>query len=228
MYKQSVIIVTDRYININKKGPMKTILCFGDSNTWGYSPVDGRRYNRSERWPALLTGLLPPGYRVIEQGLPGRTTFFDDPSAGFTSGNDSLHSCIEKYQPDYTVLMLGTNDLKASFAQSAEDISKNVARLVKNIYDLSGMHKHTAAVVLLVAPPVISEVGSFGQLFTGGRDKSKAFARCYALRADELGCEFYDAGSVVCSSLIDGIHWEAGQHRNMAEGVSIKLKEILG
>ncbi|HEY5716363.1 MAG TPA: SGNH/GDSL hydrolase family protein [Psychromonas sp.] len=205
---------------------MKTILCFGDSNTWGYSPVDGRRYNATQRWPALLTSLLPAGYQIIEQGQPGRTTFFDDPAAGLVNGNDYLAPCLEKYQPDYLVLMLGTNDLKTSFAQSADDISQNAAKLVRKIQELSGQNKLKAHSVCLVAPPVISEVGYFGLLFEGGEEKSKAFARYYALRAEELGCAFFDAGSVVNSSAIDGIHWEADQHRKMADEISIKLKEM--
>ena len=206
---------------------MKTILCFGDSNTWGYSPIDGRRYNANERWPALLTSLLPLGYQIIEQGQPGRTTFFDDPAAGLMNGNDYLVPCLEKHQPDYIVLMLGTNDLKTSFAQSADDISQNAAKLVREILGLTCQNKQKAPNICLVAPPIISEVGYFGQLFEGGVEKSKEFARYYALRAEELGCEFFDAGSVVNSSSIDGIHWEADQHRKMADEISIKLKEML-
>ncbi len=206
---------------------MKTILCFGDSNTWGYSPVDGRRYNENERWPALLTSLLPLGVRIIEQGQPGRTTFFDAPDAGLVNGKNDLIPCLKKYQPDYIVLMLGTNDLKTSFAQSAEDISQNTAKLVREIQQLSIQNKQKAPAICLVAPPVISEVGYFGQLFAGGAEKSKEFAGYYTLRAEELGCEFFDAGSVVNSSPIDGIHWQADQHKKMADEISIKLKEML-
>ncbi|WP_019616985.1 SGNH/GDSL hydrolase family protein [Psychromonas ossibalaenae] len=206
---------------------MKSILCFGDSNTWGYSPVDGRRYNENERWPALLTSLLPLGCRIIEQGQPGRTTFFDDPAAGLVNGNDDLVPCLQKHQPDYIVLMLGTNDLKSSFAQSADDISRNTAKLVLKIQQHSTQNIQKAPAICLVAPPVIYEVGYFGQLFAGGAQKSKQFARYYALRANELGCEFFDAGSVVNSSSIDGIHWEADQHRKMADQISIKLKAML-
>ncbi len=212
---------------MNKKEIMKTILCFGDSNTWGYSPVDGQRYSAEQRWPALLAGQLPAEYKVIEQGQPGRTTFFADPSAGLSCGNDDLLPCLVKHQPDYIILMLGSNDLKASFAQSAEDISRNAAQLVQQIQESSWQKKPKAVNVLLVAPPVISEVGYFGQLFAGGAEKSRDFGECYALRANELGCAFFDAGRVVNSSAIDGIHWEAEQHKNMAEGIAVKLKEIL-
>ncbi|WP_037028275.1 SGNH/GDSL hydrolase family protein [Psychromonas aquimarina] len=206
---------------------MKTILCFGDSNTWGYSPVDGRRYNADQRWPALLTSLLSLDCRIIEQGQPGRTTFFDAPDAGLVNGHDDLVPCLKKHQPDYIVLMLGTNDLKSSFAQSADDISRNTAKLVREIQQHSSQNKQPAPAICLAAPPAISEVGYFGQLFAGGAEKSREFAGYYALRAQELGCEFFDAGSVVTSSPIDGIHWEADQHRKMADKISIKLKEML-
>lgn len=205
---------------------MKTILCFGDSNTWGYSPVDDRRYDSNQRWPALLTSRLPLGYQIIEQGQPGRTTFFDDPAAGLVNGNDSLIPCLEKYQPDYIVLMLGTNDLKTSFAQSADDISQNAAKLVQGILGFTSQNKQKSIRVCLIAPAIISEVGYFGHLFAGGAQKSQAFARYYAVRAEELGCEFFDAGSVVNSSPMDGIHWEEDQHRKMAEALSIKLKNM--
>jgi lysophospholipase L1-like esterase len=206
---------------------MKTILCFGDSNTWGYASVDGGRYSAEQRWPALLTGLLPAECRIVEQGQPGRSTFFDDPSAGFVRGSDDLQLCLEKYQPDYIVLMLGTNDLKASFAQSGEDISRNAAKLVRQIQQGNWLKSPKNVEVLLVAPPVIFEVGYFGQLFAGGAEKSKEFSGYYALRAKELGCAFFDADSVVTSSAIDGIHWEVEQHRNMAQGIAAKLKQIL-
>ena len=205
---------------------MKIILCFGDSNTWGYSPIDGKRYTQDERWPALLTHLLPDQCMIIEQGQPGRTTFFDDPAAGLSNGNDALLPCLEKYQPDYIVLMLGTNDLKSSFAQSGDDISHNVAKLVKQIQQYA-LQNSKAIAVLLVAPPAITEIGYFGQLFAGGADKSQAFAKCYALRAQELGCDFFDAGDVVSSSSVDGIHWEVDQHSAMAQGIAVKLKEWL-
>lgn len=206
---------------------MKTILCFGDSNTWGYSPVTGQRYKESQRWPALLAKLIPADYQIIEQGLPGRTTFFDDPAVGLVSGHSSLLPCLKKYQPDCVVLMLGTNDLKASFAQSAADISHNAAKLVQEILDFAGQIMKKTVTVCLVAPPEIAEVGYFGQLFAGGALKSQAFANLYAVRAEELGCDFFDAGSVVNSSPIDGIHWPAAQHRKMAAALAIKLKEIL-
>ncbi|MDD3928780.1 MAG: G-D-S-L family lipolytic protein, partial [Sphaerochaeta sp.] len=57
---------------------MHTILCFGDSNTFGTNPSGGR-WSYEDRWTGILSGLLGPSYRIIEEGMGGRTTVFDDP-----------------------------------------------------------------------------------------------------------------------------------------------------
>ena len=91
---------------------MKTILCFGDSNTWGYNPENGQRFGPEERWTGILRNSLGEDYRVIEEGLNGRTTLWDDPIAGFKNGLDYLMPCLESHMPfDLITIMLGTNDL---------------------------------------------------------------------------------------------------------------------
>jgi len=62
---------------------MKTVLCYGDSNTWGYDPATQSRYPREVRWPRVLRKELGDGYLVIEEGLNGRTTVWDDPNSIF-------------------------------------------------------------------------------------------------------------------------------------------------
>lgn len=64
------------------EGFMKSILCFGDSNTWGWNPGNASRYSLDQRWPGLLMKELGPDYYVIEEGLSGRTTVCDDPVEG--------------------------------------------------------------------------------------------------------------------------------------------------
>ena len=60
---------------------MKQILCFGDSNTYGLIPgTSDQRYGWGIRWTSILDDKVSAkGYRVIEEGLCGRTTVFDDP-----------------------------------------------------------------------------------------------------------------------------------------------------
>ena len=53
---------------------MYRILCYGDSNTWGYIPLTEKRYPPEVRWTGRLQRLLGPDYQVLEDGLSGRTT----------------------------------------------------------------------------------------------------------------------------------------------------------
>ncbi len=104
---------------------MKTVLCYGDSNTWGSDPETGERFAPDVRWPGVLRRSLGEGYWVIEEGLGGRTTVRDDPIEGaHKNGRAYLRACLESHKPiDLMTIMLGTNDLKARFAASASDIA---------------------------------------------------------------------------------------------------------
>ena len=103
---------------------VKKILCYGDSNTWGYNPHTELRYPRAVRWTGVLQRGLGPAYHVIEEGLNGRTTVWDDPIEGYKSGKEYLVPCLETHKPmDLVVIMLGTNDLKHRFSLTAFDIA---------------------------------------------------------------------------------------------------------
>jgi lysophospholipase L1-like esterase len=102
---------------------IKTVLCYGDSNTWGSDPETGERFAPEVRWPGVLRQALGEGYWVVEEGLNGRTTVRDDPIEGaHKNGRTYLPACLEFHKPiDLVLIMLGTNDLKARFAASASD-----------------------------------------------------------------------------------------------------------
>ncbi len=206
---------------------MKTILCFGDSNTWGAIPGENRRYGPQERWPALLSDLLPVDWHIIEEGQPGRTTVLDDPFEGNKNGLKYLRPYLESHHPDLVVIMLGTNDLKHRFGLSASDISRGAARLVEEVYRFTSFNSNKPPMVLLVSPPVVKELGHHKDMFMGAEEKSKALAHCYAQRADELQCAFFDAGSVVESCPVEGVHWQVEQHEKMAKAMSAKIISIL-
>ncbi len=110
----------------------KRILCFGDSNTWGYM-TSGGRFDEETRWPMRLGKLLGPEYTVIEEGFNGRTCVFDDPiEGGYKSGLTYLPPCVMSHSPlDLVILMLGTNDLKKRFGMTAFTIGGGVTALVK-------------------------------------------------------------------------------------------------
>src|SRR5512143_1112361 len=113
---------------------MQTILCFGDSNTWGYNPETAERYPPDVRWTGVLQQKLGAQYRVIEEGLNGRTTVWDDPVQPGRNGRIYLGPCLESHRPlDAVVLFLGLNDLKVRFSATAEDIAKGAGALVEII-----------------------------------------------------------------------------------------------
>lgn len=202
---------------------MKTILCFGDSNTWGAIPGKNQRYGIHERWPALLKLWLPNDWHIIEEGQPGRTTVFDDPFERSKNGLKYLIPCLESHLPDLVVIMLGTNDLKHRFGLSASDISRGAARLVEEVYQFTSLSTNKHPDVILVAPPEVKEIGHHKDMFLGAEKKSRELAGFYAQRADELKCSFFDAGSVVESCPVEGVHWQVEQHKKMAEEISIKI-----
>ena len=110
----------------------KRILCFGDSNTWGYTPKGGR-YDDETRWPMRMQRVLGDRYTVIEEGMNGRTCLFDDPvEGGYKSGAAYLPPCLMSHSPlDCVILMLGSNDTKQRFGMNAKTIGEAMMQLVR-------------------------------------------------------------------------------------------------
>jgi lysophospholipase L1-like esterase len=206
---------------------MRTILCFGDSNTHGTIPMpdlDGLgRFGHEGRWPSVMGAALGAGHEVINEGHPGRTTVLDDPMEGeHRSGLRVLPSLLESHQPlDMVILKLGTNDLKNCFHVSAADIAFFLDRLVRVIQRFDAGIK-----VLVVAPPPIIEVGCLAEMFAGGAAKSQGLAVAIKAMTDRLGVGFFDAGSVIKVSPVDGIHYEAGDQVALGQALAGKVREV--
>jgi lysophospholipase L1-like esterase len=209
---------------------MKTILCYGDSNTWGYSPSTQDRYGRDERWGGVLRNALGEGYLVIEEGLGGRTTVWDDPVEGIhKNGRTYLLPCLESHQPiDLVVILLGTNDLKRRFGVGAFDIAQGAGVLVRIVQKSETGPNGEAPKVLLLAPPPTEELDEtdFVEMFTGAEEKSKNFSREFRRVAQELGCEFLDTAEAIVSSKLDAIHLDAEEHRKLGQAVATRVREI--
>lgn len=206
---------------------MTTILCYGDSNTWGYVPAEGSRYDRHTRWPGVLRDTLGPDYWVVEEGLSGRTTVHNDPIEGaYKNGLTHLMPCLESHVPlELVILMLGTNDLKMRFSLSAYDIAEGAGTLVHTIQQgVWGIQPK----VLMVCPPPLATLTDFAEMFTGGTVKSQRLAGHYERVAGELGCRFFDAGTVVKTSDRDGVHWEAEDHAAFAHALVPIVKAMVG
>lgn len=203
------------------------ILCYGDSNTWGYIPMSGGRFSRHHRWPGAMAERLGAGYHVIEEGLSGRTTVWDDSLEPHRNGLSYLPACLMSHQPlDLVILMLGTNDLKARFSLLASDIALGAERLVAVIQGSQcGRDGRAPSILLAAPPPIVIKAGE--DMFLGGDAKSAAFAQGYAAVAQRNGCAFLDVGRVIAVDEPDGIHYSAESHRTlglaMAEMVRTQL-----
>ena len=206
---------------------MKNILCFGDSNTWGYAPVTGHRYPLSVRWTGVLQQTLGDEYYVIEQGLNGRTTRFDEPGRADRNGIALLPVILESHRPlSLVVIMLGTNDLKTQYQQSAKNIADSAGLLCKAVLENDLLEGQTQ--VLLVSPTWVTKLPIDAQeVFARAADKSRMLASCFAKVAEQLPIHFFNAAKVVKTTDSDGVHWEANQHSDFAHVLAIKIKSIL-
>jgi lysophospholipase L1-like esterase len=206
---------------------MKTILCYGDSNTWGYSPHDKYRFGSDLRWTGVLQNKLGDQFRIIEEGLNGRTTVWDDPIERFKNGINYLIPCLESHKPfDLITIMLGTNDLKCRFSVSAYDIAESVGVLIKHIQQSKVGPDETSPTILLMAPPPLAKLGDNEEMFQGGLEKSQLFSKHYRKKALEMGCEFLDTYEFIKTSDLDGIHFEQEEHRKLGEAVAQKIAGI--
>ena len=206
---------------------MKTVLCFGDSNTWGYAPDLQRRYNETERWTMRLQDALEGRYRIIEEGQNSRTSVFEDPFEIGKKGLDYLLPCLESHHPDLVIILLGTNDLKSRYNVAASDISKGAARLVQVVQQFHHGFMEKPPEVLLISPPHVLEVGNGQEGFDGAEEKSKQLAHYYALRADELNCHFLDASKLIRPCDKEGIHWPVDQHATLAKHLSSLVPTLI-
>lgn len=196
------------------------ILCYGDSNTFGYIPGRGGRYDRHTRWPGRLQELLGSAYQVMEEGLCGRTTAFEDMTEPGRNGLDRIREAVERSRPlDVLVIMLGSNDCKAQFGASAAEIAGGLEQVAAQARggEASGFR------VLLVAPAAMTDRvmhSGFGSEFDQRSIKvSKELAEAYEALAGKCGCDFLDGSKVTQVSEIDGLHLDAEGHGRLAEAV---------
>lgn len=208
---------------------MPRILCFGDSNTWGYDPATEDRFDEQTRWTSVLQAALGADFTVIEEGLNGRTTVWNDPIEGYKNGHDYLVPCLETHRPlDLVVLMLGTNDLKRRFSLSAYDIAQGAAVLLRAIAYSKAGRDGNAPSVLLLAPPPVAKLTNFAEMFEGSEAKSLLLGQHYRAVAVEYNVAFLDTSTVIRSSDIDGIHFEAEEHAKLGRAVAHEVLALIG
>lgn len=199
---------------------MKQILCFGDSNTWGYDGESGKRLPWGVRWTSLLQGKFSgEEVRIIEEGLCGRTTIFEDPLRDGRRGTALLPTLLESHSPaDIVILMLGTNDCKTSFGASAEVIGKGVVRLLEQIEEYA-----PAAQTVLISPIYLGEKvwkeGYDREFSRQSVDVSRELGKIYKKIAEERNIHFLNAAEYVQCCETDQEHMNAAGHGVLAEAI---------
>jgi len=204
----------------------KRILCFGDSNTWGYTAVTGARHPEGVRWTSLLKEKL--GCTVIEEGLNGRTSAFPDRLLPFATGTDYIQACVASQAPlDLLIIMLGTNDMKYYVCNCPDASAKGVmmvANMAKALLpDLP---------VLIVSPAPIGrfrpDLGPMMQLTMDSIENSWKLAERLKEQAELNGFYFMDAAEYAEVSKEDAVHLDPENHAKLAEAIANKVKEIFG
>ena len=210
----------------------RTVLVYGDSNSYGTKPMPSlltaERFAPGERWPGVMAAALGEGWRLVEEGLPGRTTVHPDPISGVhKNGLAVLPAVLESHAPiDLVILMLGTNDLKARFGLPPVEIAVGVEKLVRHIrQDFTGPGGKAPA-LLLICPPAAIEAGCLAEVFAGAEPKSRRLAGFYAEVAARWGAAFLDAGEVIGPSPLDGVHFEAGDHARLGTRVAEAVRAM--
>lgn len=205
----------------------KRILCFGDSNTYGLIPATGGRYDSETRWTGILTKRLQSkNYRIIEEGLCGRTTVFDDPLRFGRRGSQMLPVLLETHNPlDLVIVMLGTNDCKTFYNATAGSIASGARQLIRQIK--SGQPQ---AEILLISPIYLGDDvwdGFDPEFNRNSVEVSKGLPYAFRKAAEEEQVYELSASDYAVPSEQDREHMDVQGHRALAEAVEKKLLEIL-
>lgn len=210
----------------------KTIVCFGDSNTHGYCSATGGRFDENVRWTALLQKYLGEDYDIVEEGLNGRTTVFEDPLSEGMNGLSSIFYSLMSHEPvDLLIIMLGTNDTKARFCASAEIISKGLERLTNKALSLKEAWRDQPNILLIAPAPIdprYEDTYMSGGMGSGCARKSAELADWYLDVADRLDCHYLDAGALNLSMHPgDYMHLDAQSHQKLAAHLTALIPTIL-
>ncbi len=205
---------------------MKTILCFGDSNTYGYQPETKKRYDETTRWTCLLQQAIQPyGWRVVEEGLCGRTTNLNGIRRENRNGAAVLPMLLESHAPlDAVILMLGTNDCKTQFHATPESIGAGIEALIAQVRAFDEQLP-----ILLVSPiHLAADIAEKDPAFSADSVPiSYALKSVYAAIAEREHCMFFAASDYAEPSDADGEHLYAEGHQKLTKQMLNALQPLL-
>lgn len=212
----------------------RTVVCYGDSNTWGYTPGSGVRFDEKTRWTGRLQTLLGEEYRVAECGMNARTTSFDDPFRDYLNGRHGLVHCMVAAKPvDLLIISLGTNDLKyGTVYRSAKglDALLDVAVHANTYMPGSSPVYRDEPRILVISPIALHEEldRKFpGHEMNGKLDDSRKVAAVYREVCQKWQVYFLDAAQTASASEIDCVHMDAVSHAALTEEVYHAVQKIM-
>ncbi|HJP96480.1 MAG TPA: SGNH/GDSL hydrolase family protein [Candidatus Saccharimonadales bacterium] len=218
---------------MNTNPTTKTVLCYGDSNTWGQTPdKTGRRRPANVRWTGVLQDGLGPDYDVIEEGLSSRTTDLDYAKKPGRNGRTYLEPCLDSHAPlDTVILMLGTNDFKIEFNRSTEEIAEAIRRLILLIQEKTAKYDGNSAKIVLVSPILVDgnapRIKEWYAAYYDAKSVQKSQELASALQkvAEAANCYFVDAAQMAKAGE-DGIHFDEKSHQVLGELLAQQLKNM--
>lgn len=211
----------------------KTILCYGDSNTWGQTPdKTGRRRPINVRWTGVLQDSLGSDYHVIEEGLSSRTTDLDYVKKPGRNGRTYLEPCLDSHSPlDVVILMLGTNDFKVEFNRNEEEIAQAIRGLVELIQEKTAKYDGYPAKIVLVSPILVDgNAPRIKEWYAAHYDessitKSQELANYLSNVAEATNCYFVDAAQIAKAGE-DGIHFDEESHQALGDFLAQQIRSL--
>lgn len=212
---------------------MKSILCFGDSNTYGYNPnLDQNlpRFPRDVRWTGVLQNLLGPDYYVIEEGYNGRTIGFHDARDPYRCGFDAVVPILGTHSPlDLVIVMLGTNDIQSHYHANPKTIACFLEVLIHKMRNYCRDGEKAIPKVLVVSPIHIGDRiadGVYWTLDETAPQKSHELSALFQVIAEKNDCAFFDAATVAVPGA-DELHMDQDSHAALAKALCEKVKQLL-
>ncbi|WP_158999724.1 GDSL-type esterase/lipase family protein [Pigmentibacter ruber] len=214
---------------------MKRILCYGDSNVWGFVPGSfnsntklATRHARANLWTTVLQNRLGNTYEIFSDGINGRTTDLDEinPGRPYRNGLDYLGYSLELHYPIHLIIFwLGSNDTKKQYNRSVNEINIGLKKLVTFVKKSRLGENNSPPKILIVCPPPIKE-NSHPEFNYESVIKSGKLAKIFYDLSIEMNCEFLDAGIYIQTSAMDGIHLDSESCYIIGNKIADKIELI--
>ena len=203
---------------------MKKIICYGDSNTFGFNTVDNSRFDENTRWTSVLQKKLGAEYEVINEGMCDRTGFVANPKGFIFSAQEHFPELISQTgEIDILILWVGTNDLQSQYDISSEIIEKGLDNLIN-------IAKAKAKNIIIIPPVILNEKildGNFSYQFDRtGIVKSRKIGDIFKTMANIYNCKYFDINKITIPSDIDGLHYDENSHKLIGKKMADFIHKI--